>query len=102
MTLFAKSAQSAVDILFHSILVLLKNKKIPVQPVNEHRVKGYTGGLNIQRKTRIFFKDNLELALIIMHGLIGLLGTSLNHIPISWLGKALRIIRRSRLAIPQA
>lgn len=75
-----------MDILFHSVLVLFTRlKKISVQPVNEPRVKSCPGGLNIQRKTRIFFKDNLELTLIIMHGLIGLLGTSLNHTPISWL-----------------
>lgn len=63
-----------MDIVSHSILVLLtERQKIPVQPINKHRIRWYLSGFNIKRKTTIFFEDNLESIVIVMNRLIRLL-----------------------------
>ena len=53
-----------------------------------NRVKSYLNGINVCRKIRIFFKNNLEWILIVMNWFIRFLCESVNFVLINRLWKS--------------
>lgn len=74
-------------------------EKILFESIDKHTVKSYLGDINIWGKTRIFFKNNQKLIIIIMNRCIRFSCASLNFVSINRLKKALRITQWSHLVI---
>lgn len=74
-------------------------EKVLFESIDKHRVKSYLGDINIWGKTRIFFKNNQKLIVIVMNRCIRFLCASLNFVLISRLKKSLGITQWSHLVI---
>ena len=87
-TFGSKLTKAGVDLVPPSILVPLPLKENdPCSAINKLGVKGNPNGTNICRKTRIFFKDNLNSVTIVVKRFIGFLCASLNFFPSNRLRK---------------
>ena len=74
-------------------------EKILFESIDKHTVKSYLGDINIWGKTRIFFKNNQKLIIIIMNRCIRFSCTNLNFVSINRIKKALGITQWSHLVI---
>lgn len=74
-------------------------EKILFESIDKHTVKSYLGDINIWGKTRIFFKNNQKLIIIIMNRYVRFSCASLNFVSINRLKKALGITQWSPLVI---
>lgn len=63
-------------------------ENILFESIDKHTVKSYLGDINIWGKTRIFFKNNQKLIIIIMNRCIRFSCASLNFVSINRLKKA--------------
>ena len=72
----------------HSWSFILGGKG-PSLAINKHKVKKHLSGINM-RKTRIFFKKNLKLIVLVMNRFIRFLCVSLNFSSINKLWKSMR------------
>ena len=87
-TFGSKLTKAGVDLVPLPILGPFPLKENdPCSAINKPGVKGNPNGTNICRKTRIFFKDNLNSVTIVVNRFIRFLCASLNFFPSNRLRK---------------
>lgn len=62
-------------------------EKVLFESIDKHKVKSYLGDINIWGKTRIFYKNNQKLIIIVMNRCIRFFCASLNFVLINRLKK---------------